>query len=478
MKPIPPKKEAADGSWVDEEDFDLSGLFLDSEPPARPAPDAPPPTEPPAREPAPPADSGNADFEVVELAELLEDDTHVRPTPIPEGSDDEPIAASGDLTAPPPAPVSTMPPPEVLGTSTMRPPRPESEYVADMMGRARSPWPPREAQGATIETAPPAAATDVVSEERFDFGDLDDPPAKSGAATLPPPSDLSAADADEELDRPTRPVDLPPAPGSPAAERLRSRSLDSELDTARGSRAAAENTYSPHKSEPSTRRGIGDSSSSRRSGQATQPRPSASEGVGRIASTAPPPAGPPAAPRPRPPSAGGVRFAAVAQPGSRRPPSLDAPFATVSSAKLAAAVSAPSPTPPTARDALTRIRDRFDLGDYSGALVQAEAILEDRPQDPDARRLAEACRTHLRQMYLSHIGERSRVPRVVMEPDQLRWLSLDHRSGFLLSVIDGMSCIDEIIDVSGMPELDTLRILYDFVLQGVIQVEPLRGGRR
>jgi hypothetical protein len=65
-----------------------------------------------------------------------------------------------------------------------------------------------------------------------------------------------------------------------------------------------------------------------------------------------------------------------------------------------------------------------------------------------------------------------------MGPEEIRWLSLDHRSGFLLSFVDGMTPIDDVLDVSSMPELDALRILFELRTQGVIDiVEPQRRRR-
>jgi hypothetical protein len=121
-------------------------------------------------------------------------------------------------------------------------------------------------------------------------------------------------------------------------------------------------------------------------------------------------------------------------------------------------------------DPLDRVHDRFVLGDYSGALVLAESVIEEHPDNSEAQRYAGSCRDMLRQMYLSRIGTGRDVPRIVMAPDQLRWLTLDHRMGFLLSCVDGKSCIDEILDVSGMPGLDALRLLYELVQEGVIEV--------
>ena len=116
------------------------------------------------------------------------------------------------------------------------------------------------------------------------------------------------------------------------------------------------------------------------------------------------------------------------------------------------------------------MNDRVELGDYSGALEIAEKILADKPDDLGARTTAETCRTVLRQMYAARIGPLDRVPVVMVPRDQLRWLSIDHKAGFVLSLVDGVSSLEMIIDVSGMPELDTLRILSELAQQRIISL--------
>ncbi len=119
-------------------------------------------------------------------------------------------------------------------------------------------------------------------------------------------------------------------------------------------------------------------------------------------------------------------------------------------------------------DPSAEMRDRFALGDYSGALVMAESLLEENPTLGEALEYAESCRQMLTQMYTSRIGPLDRVPLVEVQRDQLRWLSLDHRSGFVLSLVDGVSNLEMILDVSGMRELDALRILFELVQQRII----------
>jgi hypothetical protein len=136
-----------------------------------------------------------------------------------------------------------------------------------------------------------------------------------------------------------------------------------------------------------------------------------------------------------------------------------------------------APPPPEALKAMERagrgepvveMRDRFSLGDYTGALEIADEILGEHPGDPEALRCAEDCRAVLVKMYTARIGPLDKVPIVLVPKNQLRWLSIDHRAGFVLSHIDGISSLEMVLDVSGMLPLDCLRILYELVQQRVI----------
>jgi len=110
-------------------------------------------------------------------------------------------------------------------------------------------------------------------------------------------------------------------------------------------------------------------------------------------------------------------------------------------------------------------------GDHvGGALIVAEGILAEDPDNADALLYAEHCRDVLKQMYLSRLGGLRRVPNVAVGQEQLRWLSLDHRAGFLLSLVDGRSTLDEVLDMSGMSDLEALRLLVQLLQQNVIKM--------
>jgi hypothetical protein len=114
------------------------------------------------------------------------------------------------------------------------------------------------------------------------------------------------------------------------------------------------------------------------------------------------------------------------------------------------------------------MNDRVSLGDYSGALAIAEKLLETDPKNRAVNECAENCRNVLRQMYTARIGPLEKVPIVMVPRDQLRWLSIDHKAGFVLSLVDGVSSVEMILDVSGMQELDALRILSELAQQRII----------
>lgn len=143
---------------------------------------------------------------------------------------------------------------------------------------------------------------------------------------------------------------------------------------------------------------------------------------------------------------------------------------SIEAAVLGAIGASPAPeiTERTIEDPVAEMRERFSLGDYTGALEMAELILAEEPGDLEAAECGENCRSVLEKMYAARLGPLDRVPLVVVPRTQMRWLSMDHRAGFILSLIDGSSSVDMILDVCGMPKLDALRILHELVQQKIV----------
>ena len=122
-------------------------------------------------------------------------------------------------------------------------------------------------------------------------------------------------------------------------------------------------------------------------------------------------------------------------------------------------------------DLVGEMEELYALDDLTGALRFAELILGREPDNEQARRCAENCRDRLVNLYASKLGSLEQVPVHVVGESELRWLGLDHRSGFLLSRVDGISTVDELLDVCGMPRLEALRTLVELVDRGAIRLD-------
>ena len=114
------------------------------------------------------------------------------------------------------------------------------------------------------------------------------------------------------------------------------------------------------------------------------------------------------------------------------------------------------------------MNDRIALGDYSGALEIAEQLLETTRATSRCGPAPRAAGASSSRCTLHASVPLDRVPLVMVARDQMRWLSIDHRAGFVLSLVDGVSSLEMILDVSGMPVLDALRILSELAQQRII----------
>jgi hypothetical protein len=74
------------------------------------------------------------------------------------------------------------------------------------------------------------------------------------------------------------------------------------------------------------------------------------------------------------------------------------------------------------------------------------------------------------EAYLERLGDRAHVPFSLLSLDDMWGASLDHLSGFVLSMVDGTASVGDILDSAGMPEHETLRLLCELREQGLIDV--------
>jgi tetratricopeptide (TPR) repeat protein len=117
-------------------------------------------------------------------------------------------------------------------------------------------------------------------------------------------------------------------------------------------------------------------------------------------------------------------------------------------------------------------RELHALGDFSGTLELIEKILQSAPDHAEAREFLQENESTLFAMYASKLQPLTNVPRLAIKPEEVMWLNLDHRAGFLLAQVDGMVDYESLFALSGLPRLDTARILASLLAEGVIAHGP------
>src|SRR5438132_1637831 len=95
-----------------------------------------------------------------------------------------------------------------------------------------------------------------------------------------------------------------------------------------------------------------------------------------------------------------------------------------------------------------------------------------RPPPPGNRRPRRSRRSRANRSPRPLQLRRSRPRRrAAIPPDEIIWLNLDPRAGFVLAQIDGEVSFDDLYAICGLKRLDTARILCELLEQGVVQVQ-------
>lgn len=145
--------------------------------------------------------------------------------------------------------------------------------------------------------------------------------------------------------------------------------------------------------------------------------------------------------------------------GPRRRDDDDEGRPTPTPAELAGAAGAPSDRAITARGPTVDIETAIARGDFAHAVALADTVLGFDPDNEDVARLRDAAEGRLRAQYRRTLGEPCRVPRLLVGPGEIRDLALDAKAAFVMSLVDGRTTTEEIVDLVPFSELETLGIL-------------------
>lgn len=107
-------------------------------------------------------------------------------------------------------------------------------------------------------------------------------------------------------------------------------------------------------------------------------------------------------------------------------------------------------------------------GDYQTAVAALDLALDEAPDSVSVQILIEERAHSLIEIYASYEGDPSAVPALAMTPQEYGQRALDSHAAFLLSRVDGMLTIDDLMTVSGMPVLEAHRHLCNLLRQGIL----------
>lgn len=118
---------------------------------------------------------------------------------------------------------------------------------------------------------------------------------------------------------------------------------------------------------------------------------------------------------------------------------------------------------------LEKAGDWADAGDLEKAVAAVDVALSEDPNSALAQKLITRNKDTIMTLFQSYLGDLDRTPQLAKPLHELANAPISPRAAFLLSRIDGMLTIDELLDVSGMPRLEAYRHLCQLFLRGILR---------
>jgi hypothetical protein len=124
---------------------------------------------------------------------------------------------------------------------------------------------------------------------------------------------------------------------------------------------------------------------------------------------------------------------------------------------------------PTVSSSSVDLGELFRSGDHDATLALAEALLQQDPDDPEARKFAEMSRMELTVTYLGAFGgSGSAIPRL-KAPLTTESSVSPGVFGDVLAAVDGISTVEEIVLTLRHDRLAVLSALCDLLQRGIIE---------
>jgi hypothetical protein len=108
-------------------------------------------------------------------------------------------------------------------------------------------------------------------------------------------------------------------------------------------------------------------------------------------------------------------------------------------------------------------------GELEPALELLEAASRSQAGRLELQGYLEMARGRLVERYRERVGGLTAVPALRIAPDDVLKFNLPATAGFLLSLVDGQTTVEELISLSGLDAFETLRVLAGLVEAGIVR---------
>ena len=125
-----------------------------------------------------------------------------------------------------------------------------------------------------------------------------------------------------------------------------------------------------------------------------------------------------------------------------------------------------------ARRIVHEVRPMISAGDFEGALDLLRSASESDPAALEVDVTTELVRSRLLRLYAARVGNLGAVPVLCGDPGDLTRYNLPPDAGFILSLVDGTTCLADLISLCGMDAFEALRIVGNLLDAKIVEMEP------
>lgn len=120
---------------------------------------------------------------------------------------------------------------------------------------------------------------------------------------------------------------------------------------------------------------------------------------------------------------------------------------------------------------LQKIKELINGKKFEESYEIARVLCKDEPDNKEAEELFNIIKDSLKEKFTRVFKNPSAVPFLKIELTELLNYALTQEDGFIISLIDGRTTVQEIIDSSGLNEFECKRILSKLKSEGIIELK-------